>query len=79
VRRVVDEHCIMFIIRSASQFYVKVLTANLIHDGEVESFNRFSSFRAISFGNVKCDSLLAKKVMQHFHVVVFGSVVLQIN
>ena len=58
---IVDEHCKMFRIRPELGFQVCICkhAANFVHDGEVESLGQSIGLRAVSFGNVMTDSLLA--------------------
>jgi hypothetical protein len=58
---IVDDHCIMCSIRTelGSQVCIDKHAANLDHDGEVETLDQSIRLRAVSFGNLMTDSLLA--------------------
>ena len=57
---IVDEHYIMCSIRPELGYQVCIdeHTANLIHDGEVESLGQSIRLRSVSFGNLMTHSLL---------------------
>ena len=58
---IADERCILCSKRPelGSQGCIDEHAENLIHDGEVESLTQSNRLRAVSFGNLMTESLLA--------------------